>query len=79
MDKSIHSPEHQRLCALLRDLRLEAGLRQVDVAERLQVNQTFVSKYEKGERRLDLVELQHVCEALGTTLIDVVTRFSTSR
>ena len=75
MDKAIGSREHQRLCALLRTHRERAGLLQADVAERLSVPQSFVSKYEAGQRRLDLIELRQVCEALGITLIDLVTEF----
>lgn len=63
------------LWALLREVRLEAGLRQVDVAEKLGVPQSFVSNYEKGERRLDLLELRRVCEAVGFSLGEFVRRF----
>jgi len=56
------------LRGLLRDLRLTAGLRQIDLAERLGVKQSFVSKYESGERRLDVLELRRVCKSLNTTL-----------
>jgi transcriptional regulator with XRE-family HTH domain len=59
---------------LLRQLRREAGLTQVEVARRLDVAQSFVSKYESGERRLDVIELRHVAQALGTTLETVVSR-----
>lgn len=72
MEKSIYSAEYQQLCALLRQLRLVAGLTQVQVAERLDVPQSFVSKYEAGERRLDVIELRHVAAALDTTVADVV-------
>ncbi len=72
MEKSIYSAEYQQLCALLRRLRQEAGLTQVQVAERLGVPQSFVSKYESGERRLDVIELRHVTQAIGTTLSTVV-------
>ena len=75
VEKSIHSPEHNRLTALLRELREQAGLNQADLAERLGVSQTWVSKYELGERRLDLVQLRQVCEALGTTAAEVVSRW----
>lgn len=74
MDKSIYSAEYQRLCALLRELRQEAGLTQVDVAERLDEPQSFVSKYESGERRLDVIELGHVAHALGVTALLVLER-----
>lgn len=76
MEKSIYSEEYQRLCALLRELRVDARLTQVDVAGRLDVPQSFVSKYESGERRLDVIELRHVAEALGATLETVVARLS---
>ena len=63
------------LLALLRQIRLDAGLRQTDVAKRLGKPQSFVSNYESGERRLDLLELQMVCEAMGIPLVDFVKRF----
>ena len=72
MEKSIYSVEYQQLCALLRQLRRDAGLTQVEVARQLEVPQSFVSKYETGERRLDVVELRYVAEALGTQLESIV-------
>jgi DNA-binding transcriptional regulator YiaG len=71
VEKSIYSAEYQRLCGFLRQLRREAGLTQVQVAERLDVPQSFVSKYESGERRLDAIELLHVVRALDSTLLRV--------
>ncbi|RIR69087.1 XRE family transcriptional regulator [Mycobacteroides abscessus] len=68
MEKSLYSVQYQQLCAVLRDLRRAAGLTQVEVARRLDVPQSFVSKYESGERRLDVIELRHVAGAIGTTL-----------
>lgn len=73
-EKSIYSDEYQQLCALLRQLRREAALTQVQVAERLDVPQSFISKYESGERRLDVIELRHVAKAIDTTLEVVVSR-----
>ena len=72
---SIRSEEMARLCALLRELRVQAGLRQQDLADRLGEPQSFVSKYEAGERRLDLIELDQVCDALETDLVSLVQRF----
>jgi transcriptional regulator with XRE-family HTH domain len=51
--------------ALLKLLRIEKGLSQTDLAERLEMPQSYVSKYETGERRLDFVETVQICEALG--------------
>jgi transcriptional regulator with XRE-family HTH domain len=74
VEKSIYSAEYQQLCVLLRVLRREAGLTQVEVARRLDVPQSFVSKYEAGERRLDVIELRHVAEAIGLTLETLISR-----
>jgi len=75
MDKSIYTPDHQRLCLKLRQLRTERGLTQGELAGLLGVNQTFVSKYERGERRLDLLELREVCRALSVSLVEFVREF----
>ena len=75
MNKGSRGEKQRRIRALLRDFRLKAGLRQQDVAERLGEPQSFVSKIESGERRLDLGELAEVCEALGISLADFVRRF----
>lgn len=74
MEKSIYSAEYQRLCAVLRALRREAGLTQVQVAAALGVPQSFVSKYESGERRLDVIELSHIAQVIGVTLGEVLKR-----
>ena len=75
MQKSIFSAEQEALQALLRRLRQEAGLRQADLAERLGKPQPFVSRYEKGEKLLDLVELRQVCHALEITLPEFVSLY----
>ena len=43
------------------------------------MNLTFVSRYETGERRLDLIELRAVCEALDTNLVEIVSEFERGR
>ena len=65
----------QHLLDLFRQIRTEAGLRQVDLAKKLRRPQSFVSKYESGERRLDLLELQQVCAALHISVTEFVKRF----
>ena len=75
MQKSLSSRNHNLLIRLLRDVREEAGLRQVDVAEKLGQPQSFVSKYESGERRLDLLELEAVCVACDTSLDEFVAKY----
>ncbi len=66
------SNETQKLRKLLRDLRKAVGLRQVDLAARLKRPQSFVSKYESGEKTLDFLEVREVCLALGVSLVDFV-------
>ena len=78
MDKSIGSTDQERLQELLRQIRLEAGLRQVDLAERLGQPQSFVSKYESGERLLDLLEIRQICKAVGISLEKFIRRFEGS-
>jgi transcriptional regulator with XRE-family HTH domain len=62
------------LLSLLREIREEAGLRQVDMAKAIRMPQSVVSKYESGERRLDILELRQICDAVGLTLNDFVAR-----
>ena len=78
MRKSIYSPRYEALCKLLRKARRTAGLRQEQLAARLNRPQSFVSKYESGERRVDLVELDEICHALGITLSHFVKEFTTA-
>jgi len=78
MPKSIFSEGQEKLQKLLRRARIDAGLNQADLAERLGRPQSFVSKYESGERRLDLVELRQICQALKISLTDFVRKFDRS-
>ena len=73
--KSIYSDEQGELLRLLREKRKGAGLSQTDLARRLGRSQSFVSKYESGELRLDLVELRLICRTLGTSLSSFVRQF----
>lgn len=66
--KSIHTTQNQRLLSLLCKLRTDAGLTQADLAARIHKDQTFVSKYETRERRLDVLELREICTAVGVSL-----------
>ena len=67
--------QQDALLSLLRQLRTEARLRQVDMAKALGKPQAFVSYYESGARRLDLLELRQICGILGIPLIELVRRF----
>lgn len=60
-----HPDAYRRMLAKLRAAREAAGLTQADVAERLGVPQTFVSKVETGERRIDPFELMELAALYG--------------
>jgi len=72
MDKSIYTREYGVVVRLLRKARREAGMTQVELAEALGQSQSFVSKCERGERRLDIIQLRTVCRTLGVSLADFV-------
>lgn len=65
MVKSLHTPEYGVFRSLMAELREHAKLPQSELAARLGTPQSFVSKYESGERRLDVIEFVSVCDALG--------------
>ncbi len=75
MEKSITTGAYAELIRVLRDARVEAGISQQQLADRLEEPQSFVSKYESGSRRLDLVELREIANALGLSLSTLVKRF----
>lgn len=75
VSRTLHTPEQQQLAALLRETREKAGLNQATLARMLTRPQSFVSKIESGERRVDLVELREICAALGVTLGAFVRRY----
>jgi len=70
MPKSVFSPRYRRFRELLIQARKDAGLTQNELADRLNRPQSFVSKYENGERRLDLIEFLDVAAILR---IDAIT------
>ncbi len=65
MTKSVHTKDYNLLLELLIKARKDASLTQAEVADKLQRPQSYVSKYESGERRLDVVELLDLARAIG--------------
>lgn len=57
---------------LLKEVREQANIRQIDLAEHLNRPQSFVSKYESGEKNLTMLEVRDVCEVLGMPLHDFI-------
>lgn len=66
--------EQRILINLLKQARKDAGLSQIELAVLLNRPQSFVSKYEIGERRIDILELRRICVSLGIDLMVFVTR-----
>lgn len=65
MGRSVHTPAYRALLETLIAAREEAGLTQVELAARLGRTQSFISKCERGERRIDLVEFVEFVTAMG--------------
>ena len=65
MSKSVFTSEYEVFLDVLVKLRKSAGLTQWELADRLGKTQSFISKSERGERRLDVIELLMIIEAVG--------------
>jgi transcriptional regulator with XRE-family HTH domain len=68
MEKSIHSTSYAVFLKVLKKAREDAGLTQAQLAQRIGETQTFISKCERGERRVDVVELRTFCHAFDLSL-----------
>jgi transcriptional regulator with XRE-family HTH domain len=75
MSKTLRSPQHIRLLKLLLDLRNSKRMTQIDLAIQLGRPQSFVSKYETGERQLNVIELCDVVCALGADPVTFLANF----
>ena len=64
MPKSVFTGKYNRFRELLIEARKEINLTQVELSVKLSRPQSYVSKYERGERRLDLIEFLEIAEAL---------------
>jgi transcriptional regulator with XRE-family HTH domain len=65
LSKAITSKRYERFCDLIVEERRRAKLTQAEVARLLRKHQSYVSKYESAERRLDVLEFLEVAEAIG--------------
>lgn len=70
--KSVHTPEHEALLGLLVNTRKRAGLTQQKLAKALGRPQSFVAKYENGERRLDVIEFIAIARAMRVEPVRLV-------
>jgi DNA-binding transcriptional regulator YiaG len=71
----IQSKEYRLLIDLLKSLRQERNITQEELAKQLKTDQSFVSKYERRERRLDLIEVRSITRALGKDFQEFIAEF----
>ncbi len=74
MEKSIYTREYTVLLQLLRKAREEAGMTQVQLSKKLRLTQSLYSKMERGECRMDMIQVRTICRIFGITLMDFVDR-----
>ncbi|MGB3693272.1 MAG: helix-turn-helix transcriptional regulator [Spirulinaceae cyanobacterium] len=72
MAKSVFSKQYKRFRELLIEARKLAGLTQTELSNKLNRPQSYVSKYERGERRLDLIEFLEIIEVLNMSPITFI-------
>ena len=77
MGKSTFTREYKALCRELIRIRKCKSLTQMDVAKKLARPQSYVSKYEQAERRLDVVEFLQVAKAVGVDPCAILKKLST--
>jgi len=74
MKNSTYDIAYLELRRILKDLREKKHLTQAQLARKLSVPQSFVSKYETGERRLDVIETLQICQALETSINQLLSK-----
>jgi transcriptional regulator with XRE-family HTH domain len=72
MTKSVFTKDYNYFRELLINSRKKVNLTQEDVAQKLSKHQSFVSKYETGERRLDVIEFIEISNALGINPLEII-------
>ena len=76
LGKSVHSGSQRAFCQLMIEARKRAGLTQHELAKRLKKPQSFIAKYEGGERRLDVVEFVTICRVIAADPAKLIKKLS---
>jgi len=69
MPKSIYSKDYKNVIEKLKKARFDAALKQSDVAQKLKKPQSYISKIERGERRIDVIELKELAKIYKKDII----------
>ena len=72
MRKSTHTKDYRVFLELLAKARRKAGLTQAQLSQQLPFDQPGISKIERGERRIDVLELRLICRRIGVPLVEFV-------
>ena len=75
MKRSIWQSEYTQLRKALKTLRISKNLTQTELAKQLDKPQSYIAKYERGDRNLDFIEVLEVCSQCGTDPIDFLKTF----
>ena len=74
--KTIHNESYQKCITLLKSKRVEKGITQAQLAERMRVSQAVISKIETCERRLDVIELRDICRIIDISFTEFINEIS---
>lgn len=73
---SPRKPEYTKLIELVREARIASKLQQKEICDRLGKPKNYLNKVERGERRLDVVELFELCEAMEVDPMNLLQTFA---
>ena len=79
MDKSAWSKDRELFRSILKSCRIEAGITQSELAMRLNMAQSYVSKIENGERKVDVVEFILIAEAMNANVQSILNQYMHKR
>lgn len=71
----IYEPEYRVFIECLKECRIQSKMTQQELASNLGCSQAYISKYEQGQKRLDIIEVRNICRCLGTSLPEIVQLF----
>lgn len=74
---NIYEPCYRIFVECLKDFRTQSHMTQQELASLLNCPQSYISKYEQGQKRLDIVEIRRICNVLGVSLTEFAMEYET--